>query len=391
MTILIGTVLFTSLAFFLLRAWSPELFGPRGRTVFFGAGGLVLALWAAARLLGESAGVLSPIARAAAGTWAITMLICIGIAAPLVMSRWVVSRLKRPQPQPVPVDDSRRRFLGGLMVPMAAVSTSAGGTLAGLKPFQVRHEEIRIRGLPRALDGFRIGQLTDVHIGDFIDVDYLERAVDALDAEGVDLQVQTGDLIDDMSRLDATMAALDRVKARHGMVNIIGNHEIWRGREETYAAYARIGVNGRVKFLVDDNLLIEHEGAKLRIVGVDYPMHGTRGHRLPKDERDALMRRSAEKAWKGVAPDETVLCLSHHPDFFPIAAEHGARLQLSGHTHGGQVGFLRMPLFSFAFEYMLGQYQLGDSHLYVSGGTGHWMPFRVGVPTEVTVLTLRAV
>jgi hypothetical protein len=85
-----------------------------------------------------------------------------------------------------------------------------------------------------------------------------------------------------------------------------------------------------------------------------------------------------------------VLCLTHHPDFFPLAAERGARLTLAGHTHGGQVGFWRIPLFSFSFEHMLGRYRRGDSHLYVSSGTGHCFPFRVGIPTEVTVLTLRA-
>ncbi len=380
----------TGIAFLLLRSWSPELFRRKGRVAFFGSGALVVVAWAVARMLGDAAGVLSPIAKALAGIWSVTMLICIAIAGPLVLARWIVARVKRASPVPAPVDESRRRFLGGLVVPMAAASTSAGGTLAGLQPFQVRHEEIRIRGLPREFDGFRIGQLTDVHVGDFIDVDYLQRAVDALDAEGVDLQVQTGDLIDDMTQLDGTMAALDSVKAKHGMVCIIGNHEIWRGRDETYEAYARIAPNGRVKFLVDGNLMLEHKGAKLRVVGVDYPMNGTRGHRLPKPERLAKMNQSADKAFEGCSPDELVLCLSHHPDFFPIAAERGAKLQLSGHTHGGQVGFMRVPLFGFAFEHMLGKYQRGDAHLYVSGGTGHWMPFRVGVPTEVTVLTLRA-
>jgi len=88
--------------------------------------------------------------------------------------------------------------------------------------------------------------------------------------------------------------------------------------------------------------------------------------------------------------DELVLCLTHHPSFFPYAAQKGAHLTLAGHTHGGQVALLGMPLFWFAFEFMLGRYKSKDSHLYVSGGTGHWLPFRLGVPPEVTILTLRA-
>jgi predicted MPP superfamily phosphohydrolase len=101
------------------------------------------------------------------------------------------------------------------------------------------------------------------------------------------------------------------------------------------------------------------------------------------------MRTSAQRAFADNRPDETVLCLSHHPDFFPLAVEHGARVTLSGHTHGGQVAIFRQPVFRFAFDYMLGRYKRDGAHLYVSGGTGHWMPFRVGVNTEVAVLTLR--
>jgi predicted MPP superfamily phosphohydrolase len=85
-----------------------------------------------------------------------------------------------------------------------------------------------------------------------------------------------------------------------------------------------------------------------------------------------------------------VLCLSHHPEFFPIAVEKGAHLTLSGHTHGGQVAFFGIPAFAFAFKHMLGRYFEKSRHLYVSGGTGHWLPFRLGVPAEVTIVTLRA-
>ncbi|MGA9520600.1 MAG: metallophosphoesterase, partial [Myxococcaceae bacterium] len=257
--------------------------------------------------------------------------------------------------------------------------------------FEVRHEQVRVRGLPPALDGLRIGHLTDVHVGEFIDTEYLVRAVDALDAQGVDLQVMTGDLIDDLSQLEPTMDALERCKASLGMVAILGNHEKWRSESRVVEAYARRAPNSRLRLLVDENLVLEHKGAPLRVVGVDYPMRkGTGRHRLPPEERNAVMRASAERAWTGVSPDELVLCLTHHPDFFPIAAERGARLTLAGHTHGGQVGLWRIPLFGFAYEHMLGRYQRGEAHLYVGAGTGHWMPFRVGIPAEVTVLTLRS-
>jgi predicted MPP superfamily phosphohydrolase len=103
------------------------------------------------------------------------------------------------------------------------------------------------------------------------------------------------------------------------------------------------------------------------------------------------MRRSAEKSFSNVGKEETVLCLAHHPDFFPFAADRGALLTLSGHTHGGQISILGINPCAFVFQYILGWYKRGDAQLYVSGGTGHWIPFRIGVPTEVTILTLRAV
>jgi predicted MPP superfamily phosphohydrolase len=83
-----------------------------------------------------------------------------------------------------------------------------------------------------------------------------------------------------------------------------------------------------------------------------------------------------------------VVCLTHHPDCFRIAAARGAWLTLAGHTHGGQWAILGHPLLR-SFEFMRGRYRLGPAHLYVSTGLGDWLPCRIGVPTEVTVLTLR--
>lgn len=277
---------------------------------------------------------------------------------------------------------SRRRFLGfaGKVVPVAAAAGTSRGVLNGARGFIVKTHEVKVVGLPQGLDGFRIGQLTDVHVGPFITVDDLREAVERLDAEGVDLQVMTGDLIDDLEHLDATLDAMDAVKARHGMFAVLGNHEHWRGGERIKRAYA---TRKNVRLLVDERAVIEHGGVALNVVGVDYPMREW-------GERNDVMRRSAERAFAGTAEDDAILCLTHHPDFFPLAAERGAFLTVAGHTHGGQIAVLGFPVFRFAFDYMLGRYRRGERHLYVSGGTGHWLPVRLGVPAEITVLTLRA-
>jgi len=82
-----------------------------------------------------------------------------------------------------------------------------------------------------------------------------------------------------------------------------------------------------------------------------------------------------------------VLALSHHPDFFPFAASHGAALTLAGHHHGGQVRLFGRPL--RAYTYLHGPYRLGDAHLDVTAGVGHWLPVRIGVPREIVIVTLR--
>lgn len=364
------------------RLW-PSFRGGRRRAAFVGLSALALGGWAVPMLLGrnlhgELAGA-GLVLKLFGSSWMVGSLLVVVIGLPFALFGGAASR---------EVNMGRRRILGsiGRAVPVAAMGTGMGGVVNGSTGFVVRHEEIKLRGLPPGLDGFRIGQITDCHVGAFIEPSYIRRAVQVMNEAKVDLQVMTGDLIDELGQLDETMAALGSCQAQHGMLAILGNHEHWRGLKPIRKAYEDLAQKGGpVRLLVDEAHVLEHAGHKVRVVGVDYPM----GDRLRLNKEDR-MRRSAETAFRGAAADEFLLCLSHHPDFFSFASDKGARLTLSGHTHGGQVAFFGIPAFGFAFKHALGRYQLGDNHLYVSGGTGHWLPFRVGVPAEVTVLTLRA-
>ncbi|RKG57365.1 metallophosphoesterase [Corallococcus sp. CA054B] len=318
--------------------------------------------------------------------WSIAALMVMLMGPPFLILKLRAER--RKQAAPPGVDLERRSLLvkAGQAMPVLAISASGVGVVGGSLGFTVREVEVKLRGLPAALDGFRIGQITDVHVGPFISTEYLRGAVEVMNKAGVDLQVMTGDLIDDVNQVDETMAALASTTARHGMLAVLGNHEHWRGLDEVLGGYAQLAERGApVRLLVDEAHVLEHGGQRVRVVGVDFPMSGA-----SRTGRDRRWQRSAETAFKDGNPDDVVLCLSHHPDFFPYAAERGARLTLAGHTHGGQVAFLGVPLFGFAFKHMLGRYRFRDSHLYVSGGTGHWLPFRIGIPPEVTLLTLRS-
>jgi predicted MPP superfamily phosphohydrolase len=389
---LIGILLVNLLGYLVLRRLWPD--AVRGWRLRVGIGLALLSMvaWILPVVLGVGAhgrvpGVGVPLKLFSAG-WTIAVFIVVLFGLPLLLIRWWRERRAPAVDAAVPAVDLERRGLlvsAGRAVPFVAMGTSSLGMVNGSLGFKVREVEVRLRNLPPALEGFKIGQITDVHVGTFIGTDYVRSAVAAMNEAGVHLQVMTGDLIDDLDQLDETMAALAACQAPHGMMAVMGNHEYWRGAQpifEGYKAIARRG--GPVRLLVDQSHVIEHGGQRLRVVGVDYPMGRGPGVKAKR------FRQSADAAFQGVGADELVLCLSHHPSFFPFAAEKGAHLTLAGHTHGGQVALLGMPLFWFAFEFMLGRYKWKDSHLYVSGGTGHWLPFRLGIPPEVTILTLRA-
>ncbi|WP_224370536.1 metallophosphoesterase [Hyalangium versicolor] len=391
---LIVVLLLNLLAYVTLRRLWPAIASGWRRWTFVGLVALSLLAWALPVALGfglrSDIPVIGLPLKIFSVLWIVTALISVVFGSPFAIHRWWKSRRAAASTSggtPGVVDLERRSLLVnvGRAVPLVAVGTASAGVVSGISRFVVREMEVRLRHLPAALEGFRIGQITDIHVGPFISPTYLRAAVEAMNEAGVHLQVMTGDLIDDLEQLDETMAALAACKAPHGMVAILGNHEHWRGLEPILDGYESLKKReAPVRLLVDESHVIEHGGERLRVVGVDYPM-GTRNP-FVKAQR---MRRSAEVAFQGASPDEVVLCLSHHPSFFPYAAESGAHLTLSGHTHGGQVALLGIPLFGFVFEFMLGRYQQKDSHLYVSGGTGHWLPFRIGIPAEVTILTLR--
>ncbi|HMJ11024.1 MAG TPA: metallophosphoesterase [Polyangiaceae bacterium] len=383
---MILAIVLTTLAYACLYGLWPALRSRRGSALFWGTALFVFGVWMLARWFD---GRFSPPAGWLVSTWIGASLVCVGLGVALILLRGVGGLARRigALSSSPSVDEGRRRFLGGgLALPGIAVSIGAGGASGGAGEFSVRHVDVRIPDLPRALHGFRVGQITDVHIGDFIQPEYLARAVDAMNQANVHLQVMTGDLIDDLRLLEPTFEALARCRAPHGMLAVLGNHEKFRDLDAVLAAYDR-HQSGPVRLLVDESTLIQHDGAALRVVGVDYPMRRSGPRATRREQRLAMMQASAETAFRGVGPHETLLCLSHHPDFFRFAEERGAALTLAGHTHGGQVAFLGRSLLQ-TYEHMFGLYERNRGQLYVSGGTGHWLPFRVGVPTEVTILTL---
>jgi predicted MPP superfamily phosphohydrolase len=287
---------------------------------------------------------------------------------------------------------SRWRNLESLSIYLPAAYVSCF-LLAGLilsltstAAFVVREETVRIPGLPPDLDGFRVANLSDVHIGRFIDVKELNRGISTINEHKVDLLVVTGDLVDDVTQLESAMRVLEQSTAPYKTVAILGNHEEMGDLPKILSIYSQH--KARITLLVNENIAIARGSATLHIVGVDYPMNPKGGHRLPRADENAAMSTRADMAFTGLVAHDTILALSHHPAFFPFAASHGAQLTLASHTHGGQLRVFGRPLID-AYPYLQGPYRLGDFYLDVSAGFGHWLPIRFGVPREIVIVTLR--
>ncbi|MCS3514390.1 MULTISPECIES: metallophosphoesterase [Pseudomonas] len=282
-----------------------------------------------------------------------------------------------------------RRSTVGMRVPLTFVAVSlivgigvSFGTVGG--PV-VREEVVHVNGLPEGLDGLRVANIGDVHIGPFIVPEDFAQAIDIVNSRKVDLLAITGDLIDDLSQLEPTLDALERSDALP-VLSILGNHDKYPNEAAVVAALrAR---DPRIQVLINNSVVVHPRGVPLRIAGVDYPLASDGRHMLPRDEQDAAMRRFADLAFAEASPGDTLIALSHHPEFFPIAASRGAVLTLSSHTHGGQVRLFGRPVI-VAYDYMHGIYRDGAASLDVTSGLGHWLPLRIGVPREISIITLR--
>lgn len=252
----------------------------------------------------------------------------------------------------------------------------------GITPV-LRQVNIPIAGLDRRLDGLRVGQLTDVHVGATLGLDHLQRALGVFGKTTPDILCVTGDLLDDPRLTRPAMDLLAGRKAPYGAYYSLGNHENFVDRNAIISA-AR--AHDTVKLLVNESFTVEVQGAKVNLSGVDYP----------EDQEATVQRQAINAACVAsaiqCAPDGDLrLCLAHHPDDFDEIARRGVELPMSGHTHGGQIAPVIASILARPFKYFYGSYKQDQSHLYVSGGTGHNFPLRLGVPMEVTEFTLRRV
>jgi uncharacterized protein len=273
----------------------------------------------------------------------------------------------------------RRQFLQRAVAACATLVTGSSTALAvreALAEVQVRTVRVRLARLPAALHGFTIAQISDLHLGPTLRGDFVRQIVQRVNALDADLVAITGDLVDGtVERLREIVAPVGRLRARHGVYFVTGNHEYYSGVDEWIAEIRRLGI----VVLRNERVSVGTAQASFDLVGVDDAHAHQFGHGHGADVARAVTGRD---------PSREAVLLAHQPRTVFDAAQHGIGLQLSGHTHGGQLWpfgyFVR-----FQQPVIKGLAKFASVWVYVNSGTGYWgPPMRLGAPSEITKVIL---
>jgi len=261
-------------------------------------------------------------------------------------------------------------------VPVAAGIATVVGFFNAHYSARVVDVAVPIAGLPDALEGFTIVQISDLHVGTTIRRSFVERVVEQANSLGGDLIAVTGDLVDgSVPQLAAHVAPLARLTARHGAFFVTGNHEYYSGEAAWSAEFARLGL----RVLKNEHVVLEHAGAALVVAGVTDFSAGI---------FDPAQASDPAKALDGAPQGSPKILLAHQPRSAFEAARAGFDLQLSGHTHGGQFWPWNL-LVRLQQPFTAGLNRVQGLWIYTSRGTGYWgPPKRFGAPSEVTRLRL---
>lgn len=275
---------------------------------------------------------------------------------------------------------SRRLFLKALLTGSAGVAGfgAAIGYARYAEPRSLRVDRVSIPlpGLPRGLEGLRVAQLSDLHLGPLVSVEHVRRAVRLANSLRPDLIVVTGDFVSVARRYVEPAVSISReLSAPLGVFAVLGNHDFWVAPRMIASRLREAGI----VVLRNESAVIFRGGARLHVAGVD----------------DIWARADdLGKALAGVDRDGPIVLLCHNPDLAPQASSHGVSLLLAGHTHGGQV---RLPVLGplvvpskYGKLWAAGLHRVGPMLLYVNRGVGLIAPpVRFLCPPEVTLLELR--
>ncbi len=299
-----------------------------------------------------------------------------------------------------PLDPSRSRFLTqmGLMIGAVPFVSLLWGVVRNPYRYTLFKETVRIPNLPKALEGLRIVQISDIHTGSFLLKEPVRNSVDLINAQKPDLVFFTGDLVNSVAReAEPFLDVFDKIQAKYGVYSVLGNHDYgdyaqWEqpaDKEANFELLKSIHAQLGWDLLLNEHRLLEVNGEKLAVIGVEnYSAHP----RFPKYGDLA-------KAHAGTDSAALKLLLSHDPSHWLDQVSNSFKdiaITFSGHTHGMQFGveipgLIKWSPIKYVYKQWAGLYQQGHQYLYVNRGLGYLgYPGRVGILPEVTVLELKA-
>jgi predicted MPP superfamily phosphohydrolase len=282
----------------------------------------------------------------------------------------------------------RRQFLeqAAKIVSATPFVASAYGLVYGRIEIETTHQPLKLARLPKAFHGFRIAQLSDIHIGPFMTAREVQNCVAITNRLRADLVVLTGDFITwDPGTQEAVVDVLAGLKAPFGRYGCLGNHELWAGVEDSIT---EMFAQRDIRMLRSNTAAVTSQGEKLNLIGVDYQSRRRFG---PPGGRP--VRQYLEGVDRLMMPGTVNILLSHNPNTFDRAAELGIDLSLAGHTHGGQITleFIHPDLSPSRLitDYGRGWFEKRGSQLYVNRGLGTiFVPIRLGATPEITLFEL---
>lgn len=279
---------------------------------------------------------------------------------------------------------TRRTFLTRSLaaVPIVALGVSTKGIYEAQAQMAVRHYSLAFPQLPGNLQGFKLGQISDTHLGPYFGLESLDTVIQLMAQQKPDLVVLTGDFADNLSLVRPAIAMLNEFQQAvpYGMYFCYGNHDYFQD-----VNYVRTEFNkSRIKILKNESTLIVPGVRPFYLMGVDYPWNDN-SHKgvyaSPAKRQECFTAASSM-----VPPDAFKILIAHHPDFLFNGFAAHIPLTLAGHTHGGQIVIGGKSILS-SYAYMQGLYREQGVYGYVDSGAGHWFPFRLGCPPQISLFT----
>lgn len=277
------------------------------------------------------------------------------------------------------------QYRGSIVIVSATLALLIGMGRAAGGPL-LHQVTINVPNLDPALEGLRIAQISDLHVGPTVRRYYVERLVEQTNALSADLIVLTGDLVDGtVHDLAPHVAPLGKLKAQFPPLLCLGNHDYYSGADAWTRHFTSLGIC----VLRNEYRLIDKDGIRFMVAGVTDPAAKMFDQSQMPDPEGALTR-SYDQKMHDISNAKYRILLAHNPKLAVSGARAGYNLQLSGHTHGGQFVPWTLVTKLVHAPHFSGLSREKDMQVYVNSGTGTWgPPIRMGTTPELTLLTLK--